>query len=451
MSVQEHGAGEHVESEGSTESLNELKAQIEETHVQVLRTMHQAEFAGPSDPIKLQLEELTTVELRLRERAANRAYARNASPLAANHKSKSLHNMAMSQQMDAKRGKVAPEAWDQTDDSPEQTLPFPEPLFWDEAQLALLTYGRNNITANLPSRWYTVLFHATVHPFNIVLTALAIFSIVNKDYSGTIIIFVMVSLSIGLRFVQELKSDVAAEKLKTLVHNKATVVRYKSFPESSSPFDGRAEKPEVIEMEIPMEEIVPGDWIKLAAGDIIPGDLQIMSSKDLFVTQSALTGEAIPVEKMSGKVFRGSGVPTRTLLSRKPTVTSVYSGVTVEKTRQPLRRRVVSRTVQVLTGTRANTASAVNNLHPTVTKVNLGRIGDHRPLNTWRRCTAESAKTEGWGNKGSHRPARSLLHGHQCCKRHGNRYHPSDWECDLLWADGRDSDHHSGTKRVSER
>ncbi|CAG8795798.1 9696_t:CDS:1, partial [Gigaspora rosea] len=56
---------------------------------------------------------------------------------------------------------------------------------------------------------------------------------------------------------------------------------------------------ETEELEIPLEDIVPGDWVKLSAGDLVPGDVQIISSKDLFISQAALTGESIPVEKFT--------------------------------------------------------------------------------------------------------------------------------------------------------
>lgn len=56
---------------------------------------------------------------------------------------------------------------------------------------------------------------------------------------------------------------------------------------------------ETVEMDIPLEDIVPGDWVRLSAGDLIPGDVQLISSKDLFVSQASLTGESIPVEKFT--------------------------------------------------------------------------------------------------------------------------------------------------------
>ncbi|MBV8357748.1 MAG: magnesium-translocating P-type ATPase, partial [Deltaproteobacteria bacterium] len=95
---------------------------------------------------------------------------------------------------------------------------------------------------------------------------------------GTLMV-AMVILGVSLRFVQEARADTAAAKLKAMIRVTATVVR-----------GG-------VEREIPLAELVPGDIVKLAAGDMIPADLRILSCKDLFLTQGSLTGESFPVEK----------------------------------------------------------------------------------------------------------------------------------------------------------
>ena len=89
----------------------------------------------------------------------------------------------------------------------------------------------------------------------------------------------MVVLSVALRFIQEARADAAAAKLKAMIHVTATVLR-----------DGTPQ-------ERPLRDLVPGDIIRLSAGDMIPGDLRVFASKDLFVTQGSLTGESLPVEK----------------------------------------------------------------------------------------------------------------------------------------------------------
>ncbi|MBN9602434.1 MAG: magnesium-translocating P-type ATPase [Afipia felis] len=107
----------------------------------------------------------------------------------------------------------------------------------------------------------------------------------NADPMKVIIIAVMVFASALMRFVQEYRSSAAAEALKSMVRTTATVVRRASA----------VEKPEV--REIPMRDIVVGDIVRLSAGDMIPADVRLIESRDLFVSQAVLTGEAIPVEK----------------------------------------------------------------------------------------------------------------------------------------------------------
>jgi Mg2+-importing ATPase len=104
-------------------------------------------------------------------------------------------------------------------------------------------------------------------------------SFLTGDLRAMVVIFVMVLLGIVLRFFQELRADNAAEKLKAMVSTTATVVR-----------DNKEE-------EIPLKMLVPGDIIRLAAGDMVPADARVLSAKDLFLNQAALTGEALPVEK----------------------------------------------------------------------------------------------------------------------------------------------------------
>ena len=98
----------------------------------------------------------------------------------------------------------------------------------------------------------------------------------------------MVILSIVTAFIQEHRSNQAAAKLRALVKSTASVKR-----------PGGGSHVSKIEgfIEIPMEEIVPGDVVALSAGDMIPADLRLLSAKDLFINQSTLTGEAMPVEK----------------------------------------------------------------------------------------------------------------------------------------------------------
>lgn len=131
-------------------------------------------------------------------------------------------------------------------------------------------------------------FMAFFSPLPILLLSLATVSFITSGANGAIVIILMVFLSTSLAFLQEHKSTKAAEKLRAMVGITTTVIR------------------EGIEQEISLRKVVPGDIIKLSAGDLIPADLRILHSKDLFINQSSLTGEAIPVEKLSN----ANNVPT---------------------------------------------------------------------------------------------------------------------------------------------
>ena len=117
------------------------------------------------------------------------------------------------------------------------------------------------------------------NPLVLLLLALGIISYLTGDLRAMVVIFVMVILGIVLRFFQELRADNAAEKLKAMVSNTATLVR-----------SGKEE-------EISLKMLVPGDIIRLSAGDMVPADIRVLTAKDLFLNQAALTGEGLPVEK----------------------------------------------------------------------------------------------------------------------------------------------------------
>ncbi|SHI65948.1 magnesium-translocating P-type ATPase [Parasporobacterium paucivorans] len=154
-------------------------------------------------------------------------------------------------------------------------------LSTSDADLRLKRYGVNEFAKE---KRLSVLMHLVnnlKNPLVILLAALALLSYLTGDLRATLVISVMIVLGIILRFFQELRADNAAAALKAMVSNKATVVR-----------DGKEE-------EIPLKLLVPGDIISIAAGDMIPADVRILSAKDLFLNQSALTGEAMPVEKSS--------------------------------------------------------------------------------------------------------------------------------------------------------
>ena len=165
-----------------------------------------------------------------------------------------------------------------------------------EVTLSRLSNGNNKVTRekkkSLPQR----LAGAFVNPFTAILFCLAVVSTITDmvlphfalfgsdpedfDPLTVIIILTMVVISGTLRFIQETRSGNAAEKLLAMITTTCTVTR-----------KGKEKQ------EIPLEEVVVGDVVHLSAGDMIPADVRIVNSKDLFVSQSSLTGESAPVEK----------------------------------------------------------------------------------------------------------------------------------------------------------
>lgn len=146
-------------------------------------------------------------------------------------------------------------------------------------------FGLNEVEHEQPLPWWTHLWHCYKNPFNLLLTLLAVISWLTEDLKAAIVIFSMVVLSTLLRFWQESKSNQAADALKAMVSNTATVLRRDLQSNSAQRF------------ELPIKLLVPGDLIVLSAGDMIPADCRVLSAKDLFVSQAAMTGESMPVEK----------------------------------------------------------------------------------------------------------------------------------------------------------
>jgi P-type Mg2+ transporter len=155
----------------------------------------------------------------------------------------------------------------------------PEGLTQPEAERRLALYGANEIAAHRPEGWFVRLLHTLRNPLVILLAILATVSVATGDLRAATVMTLMIVLGVGLRFVQESRADEAAEALRAMIRVTATALR-----------DGRPR-------EIPLREIVPGDVVVLAAGDMIPADVRLLTAKDLFVSQSSLTGESLPVEK----------------------------------------------------------------------------------------------------------------------------------------------------------
>jgi Mg2+-importing ATPase len=171
----------------------------------------------------------------------------------------------------------------------------------------LSEYGSNTVVHEKAARWWLYLLHAFNNAFILLLLALAAVAALTRDFEAAVIIAVMVLISGVLRFAQEYRSGKAAEALKRMVQTTATVSR-----------GG-------VKMEVAVDELVPGDIVHLSAGDMIPADVRLLSAKDLFVSQSALTGESLPIEK-----FANGNTPQATSLLDHPKLcfmgTNVVSG-----------------------------------------------------------------------------------------------------------------------------
>lgn len=161
--------------------------------------------------------------------------------------------------------------------------------------------GLNEISHEKPLMWWQHLWYCYRNPFNILLSLLALVAFLTDDLTGTCIISVMVILSTLLRYWQESKSNQAADALKAMVSNTATVLRdqlsYDDLVLMQQRYGIDVKNQKNSQFEMPIQYLVPGDIILLSAGDMIPADCRILTAKDLFVSQAAMTGESMPVEK----------------------------------------------------------------------------------------------------------------------------------------------------------
>ena len=160
-------------------------------------------------------------------------------------------------------------------------------------------YGENTITKGQEDSIFKKIYESIINPFTIILLVIAFISLVTnvwlakpgqEDPTTSIIIVVLVLISGGIRFVQELRSDKATTNLSKMIVNTATVIR-----------DG-------LEQELPIDELVVGDLVKLSAGDMIPADVILFESRDFFVQQSGLTGESDAVEKLALNKATGQNI-----------------------------------------------------------------------------------------------------------------------------------------------
>jgi P-type Mg2+ transporter len=160
----------------------------------------------------------------------------------------------------------------------------PEGLTTDEAAARLAKFGHNLVARERKATIPEELWSRARNPLNALLLTLAVASYFLGDVRAAIVIAAMVVLAITTAFIQEHRSNEAAARLRAMVHTTASVRRRPS--QSDDPF-----------AEIPMDDLVPGDVVRLSAGDMVPADLRLLDAKDLFINQSALTGESMPAEK----------------------------------------------------------------------------------------------------------------------------------------------------------
>lgn len=150
-----------------------------------------------------------------------------------------------------------------------------------EAEKRLERYGLNEVAVQKPTPWYLLLLQAFKDPFIYVLTLLLVVSAATKDFEASIVMAMMILFSAGLHFIQEYRSQKASLALKELIETTCAVAR-----------DG-------VTKEIPIDEVVPGNIVTLSTGDLIPADSRLIWAKDLFVNQSSMTGESMPIEKLT--------------------------------------------------------------------------------------------------------------------------------------------------------
>jgi Mg2+-importing ATPase len=196
----------------------------------------------------------------------------------------------------------------------------------EEVEARREQYGANEVSHERAPTWYQQLFHAFLTPFNGVLLAVSVVSLFSdvifadpddRPFRTIIVLLTMILLSTLLRFWQEFRSNKAAEELKAMVTSTAAVLR------------AGMERPQ----ELPIHDLVPGDIIYLSAGDMVPADVRLIATKDLFVSQAMLTGESIPLEKYAvppGKQARVD--PSQNVLDRETACfmgTNVVSGTAV--------------------------------------------------------------------------------------------------------------------------
>ncbi len=163
----------------------------------------------------------------------------------------------------------------------------PSGLDSEEAGRRLREYGPNTMVAESRFAHWRALGRLLVNPLVVILLAASALSLALGDHVGGLIIIAMVVLSVALNFFMEFQARHAVEAIRKQTATTASVIR-----------DG-------LEQELAVAELVPGDVIRLRAGDLVPADGRLLESKDLHVRESALTGESLAVEKTAADLPQG--------------------------------------------------------------------------------------------------------------------------------------------------
>ncbi|OIQ96212.1 magnesium-transporting ATPase, P-type 1 [mine drainage metagenome] len=234
-----------------------------------------------------------------------------------------------------------------------------EGLLDREAEERLEQYGPNAVAHEQKKSAPRQLLEHFATPLSLLLLGLATVSFLTGEVKGAVVISIMVVLSGLLSFIQEFRSNKAAEKLREMVSTTASVLRKDvtaGVPEEVNRlFEVKLRIRPSHTTEVPMSQVVPGDIVHLSAGDMIPADLRIISAKDLFVNESALTGEAMPREK-----FFGPASPEIRSVLELPNIcfmgTNVVSGTSVAVVAATGGRTYFGSIAQTVSATREQTS-----------------------------------------------------------------------------------------------
>lgn len=172
-------------------------------------------------------------------------------------------------------------------------------LSWEEVRRRQRRFGLNELVPERSPKCHVQWIRSFKNPLVALLAALGVVAILTHDLKTASVIGVMLTISVLLRFVQESRTTHTAEPLRAMVRNSATVTRNVVRRPRDGLMIGKSTglPTQNGKQKVPLRELVPGDIVHLSAGDMIPADVRLVLSSDLFVSQEMLTGESMPVKK----------------------------------------------------------------------------------------------------------------------------------------------------------